>query len=115
MVKKPKVKKVVPYNKQERLVKVLNLISEISELKMSFVLTPEIRKRFDEYAETGREYNDTIDIPKISRQMIISLINDKHQKTFVNFKYVDLNGHDVRDVTEKCNDEKCNDEKCNKL
>ncbi len=108
MVKKPKVKKVVPYSKQERLVKVLNLISEISELKMSFVLTPEIRRRFDEYAETGKEYNDTIDIPKISRQMIICLVNDKHQKTFVNFKYVDLNGND-----EKCNDENCKDEKCN--
>jgi hypothetical protein len=83
-----KVKKVVPYNERERNEKVVNFILEISSLKMDHILTQEIRKKFDDFTKYGTEYVDCIDLPQYSRQMIISLKNDKHQKPFINLKYV---------------------------
>ena len=83
-----KIKKVVPYNKRERNAKILNFTLQIAELNLSFLLTPEIKQKFNDFATNGTTYIDTIDIPKLSRQMEISLINDKNQKTFINFKYI---------------------------
>jgi uncharacterized protein (DUF736 family) len=107
MGKKPKVKKVVPYNERERNMKILNFTLEISEMKMEFVLTPEVRKGFDEFVTLGKDYIACIDLPKFSRQLIINLINDKHQKTFINFKYIDPD-----EINKICHDVNCNDENC---
>lgn len=88
MKKRTKVKKVVPYNERERNAKILNLTLQISNMGMSSVLTPEIKKRMNDFVVNGNTYIDCIELPKLSRQMVIQLINDKHQQTFINFKYV---------------------------
>jgi hypothetical protein len=106
MGKYNKVKKVVPYNQRERSAKILNLVFQISDLKMDFVLTPEIKKKFNDFIDTGASYSDCIDLPKLSRQMIINLINDKNQQTFINFKYVGL------DDDGKCCDANCTRTDC---
>lgn len=105
MKKRTKVKKVVPYNERERNAKVLNLVLQVSELGMSYALTPEIRKKMDAFVSKGENYSDCIDLPRVSRQMIIQLINDKHQQTFINFKYIDPE-------QECCKDDCCKNDCC---
>lgn len=82
-----KIKKVIAYTEKERNVKVMNLVLQISDIKMDYVMTPEVKKRFNEFITLGRDYVDCIDLPKHSRQMVINLVNDKNQKTFINFKF----------------------------
>jgi hypothetical protein len=106
MVKKIKVKKVVPYNERERNAKILNLIMQINEMQMGFVLTTEIKKNMDEFVKNGTTYIDVVDLPRFGRQMVINLINDKHQQTFINFKYIDS------DENKKCDERYCNEGKC---
>ena len=109
MKKRTKVKKVVPYNERERNAKVLNLVLQVSELGMSTTLTPEIRKKMDAFVNKGENYTDCIDLPKFSRQMIIQLINDKHQQTFINFKYIDSE----QECCDNNCDNNCTKENCN--
>lgn len=89
MSKRNKIKKVVPYNERERNAKVINLLMELSELGMRHIITPEINQHMNDFVKLGKNYVDCIDLPRLARQMIISLINDKHQKTFIHFKYTD--------------------------
>jgi hypothetical protein len=94
-----KVRKPIPYNERERNTKVLNLVMQVSEHGLLHELTPEIRKKMDNFVKTGETYIECVELPKLSRQMIIQLINDKHQQTFINFKYV-------------CHEEDCEDKNC---
>lgn len=99
MKKRLKVKKPLPYNERERNMKVLNLVMQVSEHGLLHELSPEIRKNMDNFVKTGDPYDAVIELPKLSRHMIIHLVNDKHQQTFINFKYVT---HD-----ENCEDNCC--------
>lgn len=87
--KREKVRKVVPYSESERNAKVLYFTLQMNELGIGFMLTPELKNKFNDFVINGTTYVDTIDIPKMTRAMEISLINDKHQKTFINLKYID--------------------------
>lgn len=87
--KREKVRKVVPYSEGERNAKVLYFTLQMSEIGVGFMLTPELKNKFNDFVVNGTTYIDNIDVPKMSRVMEISLINDKHQKTFINFKYID--------------------------
>jgi hypothetical protein len=106
--RQPKTRKVVPYNERERNSKILNLVLQINEMKMGHVLTNDIRKRMDEFVKNGTTYIDTIDLPSYGRELVINLVNDKHQATFINFKYVEEKckekccHHDIDDVQDEC-------------
>jgi hypothetical protein len=100
---KVKVRKVVPYNERERNAKILNLVLEIEEIKMGHVLTSEIKGHMNEFIKNGTTYIETIDLPRYGRELIICLINDKHQQTYINFRYITEN--------KTCEDKEC-EEKC---
>jgi len=106
MKKRTKVKNPIPYNERERNAKILNLVLQVSAIDMSHTLTPEIKQKMDNFVSKGETYIDCIDLPRLSRQMVIQLINDKRQPTFINFKYVDME--------EKCCEENCQEENCQK-
>ena len=121
MKKRTKVKNPIPYNERERNAKILNLVMQVSEVGMSHTLTPEIKKKMNDFVSKGEPYIDCIDLPRLSRQMIIQLINDKRQQTFINFKYVELERKCCEDncceddcQQETCKEENCHEENCHK-
>jgi len=99
MGKKKKVKKVkkpIPYTRQQRNAKITKILMQLMSMKLSHLISTDIRKKIDHWINTGETYQEEIFLPVYSRTMDINLINDKRVNTYIKFKFHKINVEDEK-------------------